>query len=179
VVRDTGGGDLKKKILENFLVRTGSYYARGLNHEKQDFHGLLQLSPIYESLGVRLEYSARGLDGVLYHAEQATISSDDNGALAMWILSTSDPVMRKYEFRERQQTSDSMEKTSYVFGFNDPEDLTKYRVETYLEFWQSGEISYRHAWAMPGETLVFKSAAEKMRHIDDVTAEKRSQLKEI
>ena len=92
----------KINLLELLTKREGKYVGIGINHEKKEFKGLLEVKSVVNHKGVSFRYKAIGMEGtefnkdtvlyneetVLYNEEYTIICNDSENKLALWTLAS-------------------------------------------------------------------------------------------
>jgi len=145
-------------LLEILLKCAGHYMGLGVNHEKKEFKGDLELIPIVNKKGLLLKYRAVGTKGIefnkpeslynletiLYNEEHTIIAYDNKNRLSLWTLNLNVNTFVKFDLKHYKQVAPK--RYLFIFGFGKPEDSTIYREEITIELWENGDISYNYAW---------------------------------
>lgn len=135
-------------MLSKLNEMIGTYVGEGLNHEGQPFKGRLELQPVLAGRGFRLQFSALGRGGALYHQEDSTIAPSLQKKLTLWNFNTNTSGLVPHELRRSEAKPGAM--ASLVFGFGNPDDTSTFREEISLDIWDSGSLSYTYSWGLPG-----------------------------
>jgi hypothetical protein len=140
--------------------RAGQYAGEGMNHAGETFRGKLGLLPMQDG-SILLRYIAVGLDGTLYHREQAVLMADGDGGMILTVESNDHPGPLEHGFR-REEAADGSFK-AFVFGHGETLDHESFREEIAIDIWSDGDIGYRHAWGLPGGEFASRSGARMQR----------------
>ena len=103
----------------------GEYSGRGVNHEKQNFHGKLTLKFDFENKSLSLVSSATGEKGEAFHAERSWLGFDITGSLVLYVVSNNHPAITPHTFNRIESGKDGEQKI--VFRFGNPEDKNSFR----------------------------------------------------
>lgn len=136
-------------------AHTGRFEGTGINHEQQAFTGRLELAAVEHGDAVRLRYEATGDDGTVFHAEETRISRDGD-ELSLGTTSTNHEGLQRFALRRAGPVEDG---TALVFGFGARDDTTAYRSEITITVHEAGDVTYAHAWGLPGSVFDDRSAA--------------------
>ena len=148
----------KVTALETLIKSSGVYKGTGTNLEKQEFKGMLTITPIATRNGVYIEYAAVGtagteynndanlysLDTMYFHEEHTIVAKDNKNHLCMWTLSNVHPTMSLFKLRRMRHIPD--EKTIMIFGFGTVEESSVFREEISIEISENGELVYTYSW---------------------------------
>ncbi len=159
----------KEGPLEMLLKSAGFYTGYGVNHDDQQFRGILELTPIIGNNGVYIKYRSVGLRGDelekdtslfsrdtrLYHEEHTLIAKNNVNKLTLWTISILTPTVSLFNLRRYRRIPN--QKAFIVFGFGNREDNTIFREEISVEIWDSGSIAYNYFWGEPGGLFLSRS----------------------
>ncbi|MBX2797294.1 MAG: hypothetical protein KTR31_06500 [Myxococcales bacterium] len=134
--------------IDGLLARVGRYGGHGINHEEEPFHGELVLQPLPGDRGVSLEFRAVGIDGTTYHHECAWIAPNAQGETVLYAIHANGGGVMQYE-RRHGTPPEGCDQT-VVFGVGQPAEADELRLEVAIDLWPDGDLSYRHAWGLPG-----------------------------
>lgn len=146
-----------KEVLGLFDQIQGVYKGHGTNHEGQKFESHFSISPILNSQGAYLTFSATGLNGEVYHAEHSLIGKDFQGNLSLFVLSNNHPGLTPHNLKKIEESSNGSKKI--IFGFGNIEDTNSFREEIVLEVLPEQKIEYRYFWGMPKGDYAERSGA--------------------
>ena len=166
-----------KKIymLEILSQWEGNYMGTGINHEKKEFQGTLELKSVINNKGVSVKYKAIGIKGVefnketnlynedtvLYNEENTVICYDNKNELSLWTLNNNIGTMVRFDLRRYRQVSNK--RFLYIFGYGDPEDNDTFREEITIELWDNGDLSYNYSWGEAGGLFLSRSTIRLKR----------------
>jgi uncharacterized cupin superfamily protein len=142
-----------KRIEELF----GTFSGSGVNHEGQNFTGVLTLKPGVAGKSIALEFTATGTDGTVYHAEQSNIGYNVQENLSLWVASSNHPAMMEHTLKEILSTESGSE--TFLFQCGDFKNNQTFREEIALKIWSNQELSYTYSWGLPGEEYKERSGA--------------------
>jgi hypothetical protein len=126
----------------------GDYAGRGINHEKQNFNGALNLRFDFENKSLSLVLSATGDKGEVFHAERSWLGFDISGSLVLYVVSNNHPAITPHLF-DRLETGTDGEKR-IVFRFGDVQDKNTFREEINLNIFSDKSIEHFYSWGLPG-----------------------------
>jgi len=143
----------------------------GVNHEKKDFKGILEVKSVVNHKGVSFRYKAIGMEGtefnkdtvlynedtVLYNEEYTIICYDNENKLGLWT-----PMVR-FDLRRYRQVSPKH--SLFIFGYGDPEDNNIFREEITIELWDNNDLGYNYSWGEAGGHFLSRSTV-RMKKID-------------
>ena len=138
---------MKTKLLQ-LNEMAGTYVGQGTNHKGQPFAGNLELQSILDGRGVKLTFTATGNDGTVFHKEESTIAPSIQEKLTLWNFNTNTPGLVPHELRDYESKQGAA--SSFVFGFNNPDDKNTFREEVTLDIWDKSSLSYTYSWGLPG-----------------------------
>lgn len=147
-------------IVEALAARAGRYAGEGINHDQEPFRGELTLTPVADGAAIAIDYTATGLGeqaGTVFHTEHSVIATDATGAPLLATVNAHGGGLQSMPLR-RDAPEDGSERT-LVFGFNDPADTAAFRMEIAIDLWPNGDLTYRHAWGLPGGSFAPRSGA--------------------
>ncbi len=139
----------------------GDYQGRGLNHEKQNFTGKLNLKFEFENKVLLLTSSATGDSGETYHAEKSWVGFDITGSLYLYVCSNNHPAITPHLFNRVEKTSDGVQKI--VFRFGDLNDKNSFREEVNINIGK-GVIEHFYSWGLPGGDFEPRSGSKMMKN---------------
>lgn len=161
---------IKTEPLEILIKSAGFYTGYGVNHEDQQFKGLLEITPVVNNKGVHIKYRATGLSDEnekiehvnlynremqLFNEEDTIIAFDNKNKLCLWTLNINVPMMCMFELRRYRRIADT--KSILIFGFGDKKDEEHFREEITIEIWDSGSVAYNYYWGEPGGNFLARS----------------------
>lgn len=167
----------KLNLLELLTKREGKYVGIGVNHEKKDFKGILEVKSVVNHKGVSFRYKAIGMAGtefnkdtvlyneetVLYNEEYTIICYDNENKLALWTLNNNIGTMVRFDLRRYRQVSPKH--ILFIFGYGDPDDNNIFREEITIELWDNDDLSYNYSWGEAGGHFLSRSSV-RMKKID-------------
>lgn len=136
------------KYLSNLNKYIGHYKGKGINHEKQSFTGLLSITSVLDKRGFEINFNAVGKDGSIYHKEKSIIAPAIDEKLCLWNLNTNTPGLIPHSLKSAEPRNGSL--ITFVFGFNDVDNINAFREEIALDLWGNGDITYTYSWGLPG-----------------------------
>lgn len=137
------------KTAWNLLIESiGDYSGHGVNHERQEFDGLLSLQFDYPDRSLSLISTATGNGGVVYHSEKSFIGFDVFGALVLFVASNNHPGITPHPFHRVEEGSSGEQKV--VFRFGDLQDRNSFREEINFNIFPDQSIEHFYSWGMPG-----------------------------
>ena len=153
--RRLGYGPRTMGHLNTLLRHCGTFAGHGINHEDQPFHGELVLQPMLDGRGLSAWFRATGIDGTVYHEEQAWIAPGADGALCLWGLSTNTPGVLEHRLA---RTGDGV----LAFLHGDPHDDGGFRQRVTITLHHDG-VGWAYAWGLPSGPLEERSGVRMIR----------------
>lgn len=105
----------------------GEYSGRGVNHEKQNFTGNLNLKFDFENKSLALALSATGDKDEVFHKEHSLLGFDATGKLVLYVVINNHPAIVPHIFNRIETGPDGKQKIN--FGFGNPEGKNSFREE--------------------------------------------------
>ncbi len=130
----------------------GVYRGRGVNHEHQEYDGVLEIEPPLNPQAVVTRFVAAGLDGQVMHREVMMIVKETGGVWQALAVNSNMPGCQRFEVAlERSGT------LHLVHG--DAADRTSFREVMTLAPQGPDVLSHSFHWAFPGDDLKLQSQA--------------------
>lgn len=149
------------KLAWGLLIESvGDYQGRGVNHEKENFTGKLNLKFEVENKVLLLTSSATGDSGKIFHNEKSWLGFDITGALNLYVCSNNHPAITPHLFNRIEKASDGTQKI--VFRFGNLDDKNSFREEVNLNI-GPGFVEHFYSWGMPGGEFAPRSGSRMLR----------------
>ncbi len=145
-----------KAIVKTLTTYAGEYTGQGINYEGQPFIGQLSILPVVTDHGVAVKFTAKGLDGTLFHEEQSLVAPSLSEKLSLWNFNSNVPGLLEHQFRRDEKVDGAIH--SFVFGFGNPKEHGSFREEVAIDLWPNQEVSYRYSWGLPGGSFESRSS---------------------
>lgn len=137
-----------KKAWSLLAESVGDYSGRGINHEKQNFTGVLSLKFDFENKSLSLVSSATGDQGQVFHSERSWLGFDITGSLVLYVVSNNHPAIAPHLFNRLETGKDGEKKI--VFRFGDIQDKNSFREEININIFNDKSIEHFYSWGLPG-----------------------------
>lgn len=137
-----------KKAWSLLAESVGDYSGRGINHEKQNFTGVLSLKFDFENKSLSLVSSATGDQGQVFHSERSWLGFDITGSLVLYVVSNNHPAITPHLFNRLETGKDGEKKI--VFRFGDIQDKNSFREEININIFNDKSIEHFYSWGLPG-----------------------------
>jgi hypothetical protein len=137
-------------LLQALVATKGKFRGKGVNHEGENFTGELIIEPMVGGAAVLLRYRAQLDDGSVAHEECTLLSSGPDGRLTLWpVMSELDVVLPHVQIKDtaHARTASSV---GGVFASGEQDEQDTFREEITIELSHTGELTYAHAWGLPG-----------------------------
>ncbi len=137
------------KIAWGLLAESvGAYSGRGVNHEKQNFNGALNLRFDFENKSLSLVSTATGDQNEVFHSERSWLGFDITGSLVLYVVSNNHPAITPHLFNRIEEGK--LGEKKIVFRFGDLEDKNSFREEININIFSDKSIEHFYSWGMPG-----------------------------
>ncbi len=139
-------------MAENSLTKelskfTGKYSGQGINHEGDEFKGVLTIAPIVQSKGFELSFLATGGSGEIFHEEKTILSPSIDEKMKLWNFNSNVPGMVVHEL-DAFEIKDGFKVATFTFG--NVESTSEFREQITLKLHNDGDVSYTYSWGLPG-----------------------------
>ena len=143
-------------ILAVLASGPASFHGKGVNEEKKQFFGELQLRSLEGGRAVLLSYKATLETGVIVHTESTLLGTGPNGKLCLWPVMSEIPVVLPHTELLNVSNSDIGE--SATFGSGPRDQSNSFREEITIGMNTDGSMVYSHAWGLPGGAFEDRSS---------------------
>ena len=150
-----------RDVLSLFATFAGVYEGAGLNPEGQAFTGRLHLRPRLDGRVYELEYEAIGAEGARFHHELGLVSAGPDGRLGLWLIHTGSTSLMAHPIEGIEPTEEGG--YTLVFGGGDAHEGSRFRMQLTLGLHPGGDLSWSHAWGLPGGELSARSVCRMSR----------------
>jgi hypothetical protein len=130
-------------VLSALISGAAEYVGTGINHEGEHFVGTLRVQKLLGGAAVLLHYEAKLESSEIAHAECTLLAPDMSGRLTLWPVMSELPGVLPH-------TAIAQSTTSATFASGQRNDRAVFREEITITFAPGGELSYSHAWGLPG-----------------------------
>lgn len=135
-------------LLQALAATKRVFRGEGLNHEKERFTGELRVEVLTAGAALLLRYRAVLHDGSTAHEEATLLARGPDGRPTLWpVMSELEVVLPHPEVATSRTTQGGLRS---VFASGPREDDTAFREEITIELHVDGEVTYAHAWGLPG-----------------------------
>lgn len=149
------------KLAWNLLTESvGDYQGRGVNHEKQNFTGKLNLKFEFQNKLLLLTSTATGDQGEIYHSEKSWIGFDMMGSLYLYVCSNNHPGIAPHLFNRIEKTDEDIQKI--VFRLGDLNNKNSFREEVNINI-KKDFIEHFYSWGLPGGEFEPRSGSRMMK----------------
>ena len=152
-----------KKAWGLLAESVGEYSGLGVNHEKQNFTGNLNLKFDFENKSLALALSATGDKGEVFHNEHSLLGFDVTGALVLYVVSNNHPAIVPHIFNRIETGPDGEQKI--VFRFGNLEDKNSFREEININLFKDKSIEHFYSWGMPGGNFEPRSGSKMHKKV--------------
>ena len=143
-------------ILASLASGPKSFHGEGVNEEKEQFFGELQIQSLEGGRAVLLSYKATLETGFTVHTESTLIGTGPNGKLCLWPVMSEIPVVLPHT--ELVNMSNSGNGTAATFASGPRDQSDSFREEITIEVNTDGSLVYSHAWGLPGGAFEDRSS---------------------
>lgn len=145
-----------KSLLEKIQKLDGFYEGTGLNHEKEEFKGILELSNILDGVGVQIRFKAHAIKNPdkVFHSEISTIAPNPKGSLSLFNLNTNTPFLAEHVLVAEENGSHELK---LIFRFGELNNDRNFREEVRIDIFHNGSLGYHYSWGLPGGPFLYRS----------------------
>ena len=133
----------------------GVWRGQGTNHERQTFNAELVARTLFGGKSTLVWFSARGLDGTIYHEEVALLGATMGPDLHMTSANSNLPFVQ--QFSTIAHASESS-KNEVIFHFGNVVAGDTFRETVAFEAIDPQAIKVTFSWGLPGEDFAERSS---------------------
>lgn len=145
-------------VLQTLAASAQTLRGRGVNHEGEHFTGELKVEPLVGGSAVLLRYRAVLDDGSVVHEESTLLARGPDGLLTLWPVMSELQVVLPHVEVAGVDRAHGAAGVRTVFASGARDDERSFREEITLEVAPGGQVTYAHAWGLPGGPFAERSS---------------------